>query len=335
MPSRIARFLLVIGLCLPVIFCSQPPREKLYVEGRSAPLAGEIVTVKAVAADKATAARAADAGKAEAERWDKLLDRRREENQRWMQAPTPLAPISYDPALAEILELALGLAIRTEGLFNPLVAPLTEYYEQGKWLDDAQLSQIMPLLDIKKLVWDKDSHTLLFGQEGMGLDLDAIAQGYIADRCLAAMLAAGASSGLADVGGEVAVSGTRHDGTPWRVGIAIGREADGISEAVAITHGAVAVSSDLSKPMVIGGKFYSHIIDPRTGRPAAWSGTVAVYAANAATADAWATALFVAGPGQGRELARRNGIAAKWWNPKGELVTDTGDFPQSLKNSLP
>jgi FAD:protein FMN transferase len=334
MPNRIARILLVIGLCLPVIFCNQP-QEKLYVEGRSAPLAGEIVSVKAVAADKAAAASAADAGRAEVERWDALLDRRRGQNQRWMQAPTPLAPVNYDPALTEILELALGLAIRTEGLFNPLIAPLTECYEQGKWIDDAQLSQLLPLLDTKKLVWDRNAHTLLFGLEGMGLDLDAIAQGYIADKCLTAMLAAGASSALADVGGEVAVSGTRKDGSPWRVGIAIGREGDGVSEAVAITYGAVAVSSDLYKPMVIGGKFYSHIIDPRTGRPAAWSGTVATYAENAATADAWATALFVAGPEQGPELARRNGIAAKWWNPKGELVADTGDFPQALKNNQP
>ncbi len=115
----------------------------------------------------------------------------------------------------------------------------------------------------------------------------------------------------------------------------MGREADGISEAVAITHGAIAVSSDLYKPMVIGGKFYSHIIDPRTGRPAAWSGTVATYAANAATADAWATALFVAGPQQGVELAHRNGIAAKWWSPKGELIAKTGDFPPPLKSTQP
>ncbi len=200
MPSRIAKLLMVIGLCLPVIFCSQPPQPKLYVEGLSEPLAGEIVSVKAVAADKSTAADAAYAGMKEAERWDKMLDHRREENQRWMNAPTPLAPISYDPALTEILELSLGLAIRTEGLFNPLIAPLSEHYQRGEWLDDAQLCQLLPLLDRKKLVWDKDAHTLLFGLEGMGLDLDAIAQGYIADRCLAAMLAAGANSGAGRCG---------------------------------------------------------------------------------------------------------------------------------------
>jgi len=334
MTKHIARLLLVIGACLPVIFCSQP-REKLYIEARSAPLAGEIVTVKAVAADKTIATDAADAGIAAAERWDAVLDRHKEENRRWMQAPTPLAPISYDPAMTEILELAFGLAIKTGGLFNPLVAPLTERYELGEWIDDAQLSQLMPLLDLKGLAWDKSAHQLLFKLNGMGLDLDAIAQGYIADKCLTAMLAAGASSALADVGGEVAVSGTRHDRSPWRVGIAIGREADGISEAVAITHGAVAVSSDLYKPMIIGGKYYSQIIDPRTGRPAAWSGMVATYAANAATADAWATALFAAGPQQGVELARQNGIVARWWNPKGELVAETGDFPPPLKNNQP
>jgi thiamine biosynthesis lipoprotein len=335
MCRQFARLLLVIGACLPIIFCSQPQKPRLCVEARSAPLAGEIVTVKAVADDEATATRAAEAGLAEAQRWDARLDRRRVENQRWMQAPSPLAPVSYDPALTEILELSLGVAAQSGGLFNPLVAPLTERYERGEWIDDAQLSQLMPLLDLSSLMVDKSAHQLQFKREGTGLDLDAIAQGYIADKCLAAMLAAGACSGLTDVGGEVAASGTRPDGTPWRVGIAIGREADGISEAVAITHGAVAVSSDLRNPLFIAGKPYSHILDPRSGRPAGWSGTVAVYAADAATADAWATALFAAGPELGVELARQSGIAARWWNPDGKLVADTGNFPQPVKNSQP
>jgi thiamine biosynthesis lipoprotein len=334
MTRRLLMIAIVIGVSLPVIFCNQP-REKLCQQARSEPLAGEIVTVKAVAADETTATRAAEAGLAEAQRWDALLDRRRPENQHWMHAPSTLVSVSYDPALTEILELALGIAVKSGGLFNPLLAPLTELYGRGEWIGDAQLSQLLPLVDINQLTVDKSAHQLKFKREGMGLDLDAIAQGYIADKALQAMLAAGASSALADVGGEVAVHGTRKDGTPWRVGIAIGREADGISEAVAITHGAVAVSSDLYKPMIIGGKYYSHIIDPRTGRPANWSGTVAVYAVDAATADAWATALFAAGPQQGLALARWNGIAARWWNPKGELVAETGDFPPSLKNSQP
>jgi len=325
--------LLVIGACLPVLFCSQP-REKLFQQARSAPLAGEIVTVKAVAIDEATAAHAVDAGLAEARRWDALLDRRRVENRGWMNAPSPLAPVNYDPVLTEILELALDMSSQSGGLFNPLLAPLTGRYDEGDWMDESQLSQLLPLIDIKKLSFDKSSHQLLFKQEGMGLDLDAIAQGYIADRVMGVMLAAGATSALADVGGEVTVSGTRPDGTPWRVGIAIGREG-GISEAVVITHGAVAISSDLQKPMVIGGRDYSHIIDPRNGKPTTWSGTVATYAADAATADAWATALFVAGPLDGVEMARRNDIAAKWWNPKGELVAETGDFPIPVKNTQP
>ena len=56
---------------------------------------------------------------------------------------------------------------------------------------------------------------------------------------------------------------------------------------------------------------YSHIIDPATREPADSDlASVSVVAANAMTADGWATALFAAGAAKGPEIARRNGIDA-------------------------
>ena len=51
-----------------------------------------------------------------------------------------------------------------------------------------------------------------------------------------------------------------------------------------------------------------HIIDPRTGYPAAGTQSVTVLHQNAATADAAATALFIAGPKQWVEIAKSMNI---------------------------
>ena len=51
-----------------------------------------------------------------------------------------------------------------------------------------------------------------------------------------------------------------------------------------------------------------HIIDPRTGYPAKGTQSVTVLHKNAATADAAATALFIAGPTQWVEIAKSMNI---------------------------
>ena len=60
----------------------------------------------------------------------------------------------------------------------------------------------------------------------------------------------------------------------------------------------------------MGERRYSHIIDPVTDAPVAGDLlSVSVRAADAMTADGWATALMAAGA-EGPDLARAEGIAA-------------------------
>jgi thiamine biosynthesis lipoprotein len=70
----------------------------------------------------------------------------------------------------------------------------------------------------------------------------------------------------------------------------------------------VFTSGDYERYFEFNGRRYSHIIDPRSGYPAAGTRSVTVLASEAALADAAATALFVAGPEQWPDIARRTGI---------------------------
>jgi thiamine biosynthesis lipoprotein len=74
---------------------------------------------------------------------------------------------------------------------------------------------------------------------------------------------------------------------------------------------AVATSGDYRNFFEYEGRRYSHLIDPRTGRPTTHNlAAVTVVARRAALADAWATALLVLGPDDGFELAVREQIPA-------------------------
>jgi thiamine biosynthesis lipoprotein len=86
---------------------------------------------------------------------------------------------------------------------------------------------------------------------------------------------------------------------------------------------AVATSGDFRNYFEFGGVLYTHIIDPRSGYPLVLRGfSVSVVHADGAMADAWATALTVLGPGEGFEVAQREGLAAHFaWRTPGGVET--------------
>lgn len=312
--------LFVVLLFVPACSNNQKP----YQAQRSAPLCGEIITLKAVGADADSAEAAVTAAMERAQLLDTLLDRRKPAGT-WVKAQSQDWQ-SIPQETMKLLTQAVQLAQDTGFLFNPLIGPITKLYQSGSWATDEELAILLPLTAFTAFTLDSKKNRMRFALTGMELDLDAIAQGYVADECLAVMSAQpGITGALADVGGEVAAFGTRIDGTPWKVGIAAG-EISSIVAQVELSEGALAVSSNLAKPMEHDGKQFSHILDPRTGKPALWSGTVAVQAGNAATADAWATALFVAGPEEGHKLAEVKGIKAAWWTANSEEPITTAGF---------
>jgi thiamine biosynthesis lipoprotein ApbE len=70
---------------------------------------------------------------------------------------------------------------------------------------------------------------------------------------------------------------------------------------------AFSTAGDYARAYVVDGRRYHHIIDPRTGYPAALARSVTVWAPDALTADAVDDAIFILGPERGLALARELG----------------------------
>lgn len=128
---------------------------------------------------------------------------------------------------------------------------------------------------------------------GVRLDVGAIGKGYAADLLVAAARTRGAAAAMVDIGGDVAVTGSR--GRRWRIGI----ELDGPAArcfTVAIDGGAVATSSVHRRTWGPAHDRRHHLTDPRTGDQAASNlSSVAVWAEHAWWAESAATALLVGG----------------------------------------
>ena len=129
------------------------------------------------------------------------------------------------------------------------------------------------------------------------------------DAVAAVIRQAGYLDFLAEIGGEVVASGVRKDKRPWVVGISRpvpGAAVDAVHRALSLSNAAMATSGDYRIFMQIDDRYYSHILDPRSGWPVS-NGVVSatVVAANCTVADGLATALMVMGPKPGVALINR------------------------------
>ena len=147
----------------------------------------------------------------------------------------------------------------------------------------------------------------------MYVDLSAIAKRFAVDEVARLLEEHRITSHLVDIGGELRARGSRPDGSPWTVAVEQpfpGKRS--IQTVIALRYSAIATSGDCRRYMEIGGRRYSHTINPNTGRPITHGlASVSVIAASAMNADALATAIMVMGPDTGFQLAVRDGLAVQ------------------------
>lgn len=206
---------------------------------------------------------------------------------------------------------ALALNAASGGVFDPSVGPLVARWGFGPIeTGEAGVAGMQAGPD-----------ALIKTHAGQTLDLCGIAKGHALDR-VAALVGARHGDFLIDLGGELTARGRHPSGRAWQIAVEDPRpDATGAAEILALDGLAVATSGDRVNGYELGGRRVGHVIDPRTGAPAAGGvSSVSVIAADGMTADGWATALMAAGAADGPRLAERHGIEALF------LVRDGADL---------
>ncbi len=242
--------------------------------------------------------------------------------------------------LAEIIGVALAAARWTRGLADPTVgdALISLGYDRDFGAIDQRRAD-PPAAPLPAPGW----HTvqldgpMLRLPASMRLDLGAVAKGLGADRAVrAAMTASGQRGGvLVSLGGDIAVAGTPPC-AGWPVTVADEPDPAGAAsvQLVRLLRGAIATSSVTCRRWRRAGEMLHHIVDPRTGRPAAgpWR-TVSAAAATCADANAATTAAIVAGE-QAEQWLVTAGVPARLVSDEGE-VRYLGGWPECGGAAVP
>lgn len=214
--------------------------------------------------------------------------------------------VAVSPELAGVLAAAEEWRERTANAFNPAVEAVTRLWRESEARGTPPAEALLRGVaeEAARPLWSVDrAGGRATRLTALPVTLNAIAKGYVIDAaCAAAAAVPGVSETLVNLGGDLRHLGQR----PLAVGVAdpfAGAEnAEPIARAT-IRGEALATSGSYRRGFRVGERWHSHLIDPRTGRPADRAVSVSVIAPTALEADAAATALGVLDPLEAVALA--------------------------------
>ena len=242
--------------------------------------------------------------------------------------------------LCHAIEAAGVVSQFTGGAFDITVSPLVDLWGFGPTGSrdtpptDDEIDTLMDHVGYRKLEIDCNVPAIRKASPGVNVDLSAFAKGHAVDLVAELLDIRGLTNYLVEIGGELRMRGLNAKEEPWAIAVESPRRSErSVQMILNLSNAAMATSGDYRNYFEADGTYYSHTIDPRTGRPISHNAaSVTVVAGSAAFADAAATALLVLGPDDGLELANREDIAALFLLRLGEQFEER--MSQSFKTKV-
>ncbi|MBN2190264.1 MAG: FAD:protein FMN transferase [Candidatus Aureabacteria bacterium] len=221
--------------------------------------------------------------------------------------------VSVSPETIEILEYAKLLCEKTGGALDVAAGNLFELWGFGikrgmEIPPESKISENLRAAGFKNVIIDKKNGRIRLKNSLVRIDLGSIAKGYAVDAAAKKMEEHNLLNVLVNAGGDIYCGGTNGKQAGWLIGVRNPRKTGESAAAAIIRDKAIVTSGDYENFFLREGKRYSHIIDPRTGRPVSNNViSVTIIGPDARTADALATAVMVAGVEEGMKIVERAG----------------------------
>jgi len=218
-----------------------------------------------------------------------------------------LKPVKVDAEVIGLIERSIRISEITDGAFDITYGSI----DKRLWNFDQNMTSLpdeetalasVGLIDYRNVILDKKCSTVLLKKKGMRIGFGGIGKGYAADKAKLILQQMGINSGIVNAAGDLVTWGAQLSGHSWTVGIADPEQTDRPFSSLKISNMAIATSGSYEKYVTIGGKRYSHTIDPKTGLPVSGVKSVSIICPSAELADALATPVVVMGVKVGLEL---------------------------------
>lgn len=211
--------------------------------------------------------------------------------------------VRVEPRLFRLLQTASRISCETEGAFDITAGAFIGLWKSAEAMPSAeQLDAALGSTGTDKVTLDEARTTVRFANPGVKLDLGAIGKGYAAREVVEFLMERGITGALVSAGtSTVYALGAPPDDDAWTVGIKNPVSRDERITSVGLRDRAISTSGSHERFVEISGKRFSHIIEPRTGRPASRLLLACAVTEDPVESDALSTAFFI----QGADWTRR------------------------------
>ena len=289
------------------------PELKLLKETRM--IMGTFAEVSIYSNDEKTAGKAVEEALNEMERMDRIMSNYRNDSElSQLNSKAAKSPVPCKGELLDVIEQSLYYSELSGGAFDITVSPIVTIWGffNEKWQvpSDKEIERLLPAVSYKNIIINKGNDpkkpdTISFKNPQTQVDLGAIGKGYAVDKAFTIVKKYGIQNACINLGGNMYVLGTPPGKDAWKVGVQHPRNRNEILGYLELKDEATATSGDYERFFEIKGKRYTHIIDPRTGRPVSDTIAVTVVAPTGTQVDALSTSVFVLGPEKGLALIKK------------------------------
>ena len=228
-------------------------------------------------------------------------------------------PIKISNELNEVFKTASEINIKTNGFFDITLDPIIELWgfgyksKQTKTApSEQQIKNTLSIVGQRSLLdINYENNELIKKNKNLKINLSSIGKGFGIDLIGKKLNQLGIKNYLINIGGDILTKGHNKKNKNWIIGIENPNLKEKlIKDIVNLTNKGLATSGDYKNFFTKDGKRYSHIINPKTGKPIMHSTkSVTVIHDNSMKADGWATALLALGSVDGLKIAEKEKIA--------------------------
>lgn len=224
-----------------------------------------------------------------------------------------VVPVSTD--LWRVLERAQQYAVRSDGAFDVTVGPLVNLWRRARHKQELPtpelIAEMKARVGYKNLRLDPEHHTAELLVPEMRLDLGAIAKNYAVDEAVKVLQQHGITRALVGGSGDMTAIDAPPDQPGWRIEVApLDVPGAPPPQIIYLKNRSIATSGDIFQRVEIGGKRYSHIVNPHTGIGLTDHSLVTVVAEDCMAANGLTTTISVLGPDRAMKFVEETPGAA-------------------------
>ena len=215
-------------------------------------------------------------------------------------------PFTVSSETAKLIQEGIHYSEISDGAFDLTIEPVSTLWDfkadKPAVPSSDTIAEAVSHVDYTKV--DINGNTVTLEDPEAGIDLGAIAKGYIADQVKKYLKKQGVKHAIINLGGNVDVIGTKPDGSKYNIGIQKPFDESGEAiTSVQLKDQTVVTSGIYERYFKKNGKLYHHILDPRTGYPCENNlYSVSIITDSSTEADALSTTCFLLGYEKGMEL---------------------------------